>query len=756
MIAPFNDPDSGFTRDELIEIIRKGGGKYGKREIARELRLKGHQKTALKHALKALETDKAIHREGRDAWSLAETMPGVSVVEIHDRDPDGELLARPQKSRGDIPVIRLAPGEGAGGRGSAALGIGDRALVRLEPDGEGGYEARLIRRLGQSAHAVLCVLRKGKGQPRLIPVDRKSRHELVPARGESEKAKDGDLVLCRIAKERSHGLKTAHIVEVVGDAKSPGAGSIIALHSHGIPTGFSDEEARQAETVKPVTMGNREDLRNIPLITIDPDDARDHDDAVWAAPDDDPKNEGGWIILVAIADVAAYVKPGTSLDRGALKRANSVYLPDRVVPMLPERLSNDLCSLREGEERPCMAVRMVFDKAGNKRDHRFLRGWMRSAAKLSYTQAQAAIDGAPDHATETLLEPVLKPLWGAYAALKAARNRRAPLEIDAPERNIKVGEDGRILGVEERQRFDAHKLIEECMIQANVAAAETLEQKNIPLIYRTHEQPSIEKIDSLSDFLQTLGIKWAKGEIPRPERFNRLLDDARDGQHYLTVNEVVLRSQMQAIYSVENPGHYGLHLRRYAHFTSPIRRYADLIVHRALIRALKLGDDGQTDAEASQLDGIAGDISTQERKAMAAERDATDRFIALYLSEHIGGEFQGRITGVTRFGAFVKLNDTGADGLVPISRLGSERFDHDEKAHALVGQRSGGRYRLGMPVTVRIDEAAPITGGLLLDILTPAEGGKPTRRGHRPGNKPGTKPKGGYWHKGRRHKAKRK
>lgn len=753
MTASFDEAEHGFTRDTLIETIRRGAGRFGKREIARELNLDAAQKVALKTALRTLEAEKAIHREGRHGWAIADTLPGVTVVEIHDRDPDGELLARPQKPRGDVPRIRLAPGEGAGGRGSPALGVGDRALVRLEPDGEGGYEARLIRRLGQSAHAILCVLKKSKGQPRLVPVDRKSRHELVPVRGDAEKARDGDLVLCRIAKERHHGLKTAQIVEVLGDASAAGAGSVIALHAHGIPTGFSEAEAAQAEKIKPVRQGNREDLRDIPLVTIDPDDARDHDDAVWAAPDEDPGNMGGWVVLVAIADVAAYVTADSPLDRGAVKRANSVYLPDRVVPMLPEKLSNDLCSLREGEERPCMAVRMVFDKSGGKRSHRFIRGWMRSAAKLSYTQAQAAIDGKPDDVTAPLLDPVLRPLWGAYGALKAARERRAPLEIDAPERRVKVGEDGRVLGVEERARFDAHKLIEECMIQANVAAAETLEQKRVPLIYRAHEPPSVEKIDALADFLPTIGMKWAKGEPPRPERFNRLLEQAKGGPHYLTVNEVVLRTQSQAVYSVENPGHYGLNLRRYAHFTSPIRRYADLTVHRALIRALKLGDDGQTDAEASQLDAIAGDISTAERRAMAAERDATDRFIALYLAEHVGGEFPGRITGVTRFGAFVKLDETGADGLVPISRLGDDRFNHDEKAHALVGQRTGAVYRLGMPVRVRIDEAAPITGGLLLDMLTEPEG----RKGNRPsGRRPGKPGKGGLRHKGKRKPGRRR
>lgn len=714
---------TGLTREALIEAIRLGRGEFGKREIARALRLKGDDKIALKFVLREMLDEGLIRKEGRNAFVLTEALPSVLVVVIHDRDTDGELLARPDKSRDDLPTIRLAPGEGAGGRGSAALGVGDRALVRLVQEEDGSYEARLIRKLGQSAHKILCVLSKGKGAPRLKPVDRRSRHELVPAKGEAEKARDGDLVLCRIGKAHRHGLKSAIIEEVLGDVNSPGAGSLIALHSHGIETGFKDEELAEAGKIKPATMGERTDLRSIPLITIDPEDARDHDDAVWAAADDDPKNPGGWVVLVAIADVSAYVTSGSALDRGALRRGNSTYLPDRVVPMLPERLSNDLCSLREKEERPCLAVRMVFDKDGNKRSHTFIRGWMRSAAKLAYGEAQDAIDGRDSPKGEPLLEDVLKPLWGAYRALYSARQRRGALEIDAPERRVRVDENGKVSGIETRERFDAHKLIEECMIQANVCAAETLEQKGRPLIYRAHEPPSLEKMDALADFLQTIDMKWSRGEPPRPDRFNRLLEQAKDGDHYETVNEVVLRSQSQAVYSTENPGHYGLNLRRYAHFTSPIRRYADLTVHRALIRACKLGKDGQTDSEASQLDAIAEDITALERRAMAAERDATDRYIALYLAERVGTEFDGRITGVTRFGLFVRLQETGADGLIPISRLGDERFIHDEALHALIGQHSRDMYRLGRSVTVRLEEATPVTGGLLFEMLTPPEKG---------------------------------
>tara|TARA_R110000868_G_scaffold26347_8_gene101591 strand:- start:3907 stop:6171 length:2265 start_codon:yes stop_codon:yes gene_type:complete len=750
-----DDPKrAGLSREALIEAIKLGGGEFDKRALSRALNLKtGEEKHQMRQLLEALEADGTITRDADRNFALAGVLPAVCVVEITGRDIDGELLATPARVAGETPLIRLAPGEGKGGRGEAALGVGDKALVRLKADDEGGYEARLIRKLGHSVQKILCVLRKpAKGPYRLIPVDRRSRHELVPAKGESDKANDGDLVLCELAKERRNGLKTATILEVLGDVNSPGAGSIIALHSHGVPMGFSDKESREAETIPVARNKSREDLRSLPLITIDPEDAKDHDDAVWAAADTDAKNEGGWIVMVAIADVAAYVKSGSDLDRGAYKRGNSVYLPDRVVPMLPERLSNDLCSLREGEDRPCLAVRMVFDRHGNKRGHKFLRGWMKSAAKLSYNEAQAAIDGQGNAKANALLESVLKPLWGAYASLCIARARREPLEIDSPERRVRVGEDGKVTGVETRERFDAHRLIEECMIQANVCAAETLEEKRTPLIYRVHEEPSREKIEALADYLPSIGLKWTRGDKIATGRFNQLLRNAKGGDHYETVNDVVLRSQSQAVYHTVNQGHFGLHLERYAHFTSPIRRYADLTVHRALIRALKLGDDGQTDEERSRLTAIAEEITQSERRAMAAERDAVDRFIALYLADHIGGEFDGRITGVTRFGAFVKLSDTGADGLVPISRLGGERFIHDERAHALIGEQTGGRFRLGMVVRVRIEEATPITGGLLLELLTEAEPGpRPKRGSGRPmGSAPGQQTRGRPFKKGKR------
>ncbi|RYG09771.1 MAG: VacB/RNase II family 3'-5' exoribonuclease, partial [Caulobacteraceae bacterium] len=395
----------------------------------------------------------------------------------------------------------------------------------------------------------------------------------------------------------------------------------------------------------------------------DPADARDHDDAVFAHRDEDSKNEGGWIVWVAIADVAAYVRPGTALDREAREKGNSTYFPDRVEPMLPEVLSAGLCSLREGENRACLAVRMVFDKEGRKTGHKFVRGLMRSHAKLSYEQAQAAIDGQPDDATGPIMEAILYPLWNAYHAMLKGRLKRSPLQIESAERRIHMT-NGEITSIEKRTSLEAHRLIEEMMIQANVCAAETLEQKKTPLLYRIHDAPSQEKLFNLGDFLQTIGKPWTKGEPAMTKRFNKLLDETRDGEHAEVVNEVVLRSQMQAIYSAENVGHFGLNLDRYAHFTSPIRRYSDLIVHRGLIRALNLGKDGLTDREIAELPAIAEHVVMTERRSMAAERDAMDRYIAAFLQDRVGGAFPGRITGVTRFGLFVRLDETGADGLV--------------------------------------------------------------------------------------------
>ena len=731
-----------LTRERVLEAIRRVGGSAQKRDIARELGIGAEQKKELRQILKALEEDGALGRSGRKRYADAEALPQSGVMDVIDRDADGELIARMRGPDGYFgPRVRLAPGEARRMRGEAAIGVGDRVLARIHRDDDGEFVARVIKRLGQSAHRILGVYRAHKdtravkfGGGRVEPADRKARHDLIIETPNVGDAKDGDLVFVELdtsRRERAHGPKFARIKEIIGKESDPRAASILAMHTHGIMPGFTEEEERQAAEAKPASLQGRVDLRKLPLITIDPEDARDHDDAVYAQPDDDPKNKGGFRVWVAIADVAHYVTPGSPLDRGAFKRGNSTYFPDRVAPMLPETLSADLCSLRENEDRACLAVEMVFDKDGRKKSHTFTRGLMRSAAKLSYEQAQAAIDGEPDEKTRALLDPILKPLWAAHRTVWAAREKRQPLEIDAPEHKI-IFENGKVAGVKRRERFDAHKLIEEFMIQANVCAAETLELKGRPLIYRIHDQPSEEKLAAIADFLPTVGMKWSKGEHVTAARFNRILHQAEETTHKDIVNEVVLRTQAQAVYSPDNIGHFGLNLMRYAHFTSPIRRYADLTVHRALIRALELGSDGTNEQEEARYPAIAEHISETERTSMAAERDATARYISAFLADRIGAEFEGRVTGVTRFGLFVRLDETQADGLVPISTLGAERWRHDETAHALVGEHTGQRFPLGMRVEVRLEEATPISGGLVFTVLSdpepPAPGWKKTRQ----------------------------
>jgi ribonuclease R len=655
----------------------------------------------------------------------------VGVVDVAERDADGDLFVRLVKGPEDQPPIRLAASRQEETAG--APGLGDRLLVRFERNEDGALEARLIKRLGQSAHRILGVVRKSRGEIRVEPVDRRSRDSLLVPPGEGPGLADGDLVLVQVdpARSRPHGPKSGRVLETVGREEDPRAASLLAIHTHGVPTGFSDAAEADAREARLPTPGGRTDLTRLPLITIDPADARDHDDAVYAEPDDDSRNPGGWIVWVAIADVAAAVLPGSTLDQEARAKGNSVYFPDRVEPMLPEVLSAGLCSLKAGELRACLAARMVFGADGTKRAHRFERALMRSAAALSYEQAQAAIDGLPDPDVEPLMEGVLRPLWAAYRALAQGRARRSPLEITSSERRIVLGVDGKVASITPRASLEAHRLIEEFMIQANVCAAETLERRRTPLIFRVHDAPSADKMEALADFLESIGFPWSKGEPPRTDRFNRLLAQSREGQNGEIVNEVVLRTQMQAVYSPENIGHFGLNLDRYAHFTSPIRRYADLVVHRGLIRALGLGEDGLTEADVRGIGETAEHVTMTERRAMAAERDATDRYVAAFLADRVGAEFVGRITGVTRFGLFIRLTETGADGFVPISTLGAEFFVHDEKAHALVGQDTGARWRLGRSVEVRLREATPITGGLVLEMLSdpePADSSAPRRR----------------------------
>jgi ribonuclease R len=588
--------------------------------------------------------------------------------------------------------------------------------------GRSPRRTRKDRRDGETAVGrVLGVFHAaGRHGMRIVPVDKKAKREITVVAGGDADAREGELVEAEIVEQRGRGLALARVTGRLGEVGDQRNVSLIAIRQHGIPDGFPDEVLTEAAKLRPAGTANRTDLRDLPLITIDPPDARDHDDAVWATPDE--AHPGGVKIAVAIADVAAYVRAGTALDREARLRGNSVYFPDRVVPMLPERLSNDLCSLREKQDRPALVCFMTFDASGRKTSHRFERALMRSAAKLSYEQAQAAIDGRPDAKTTALLEPCLKPLWAAYRVLKRGRMKRGPLELELPERKLIIDAHGLIERVVTPQHLDAHRLVEEFMIQANVSAAEELEARRRPVIYRIHEPPDPKKIAALAEFLRTLDIPLAKAGALKPQHFNDILRrvEGKDYQHL--VNEMVLRSQSQALYAPENKGHFGLNLRRYAHFTSPIRRYADLVVHRSLLGELG-GEDVSRLADTCEL------ISGAERRAMAAERETIDRLIAKHLSAQVGAIFSARIGGVVGAGLFVTLDESGADGFVPVRSLGTEFFSHDEKRHCLTGDRSGQIFQLGDPVEVRLVEAAPISGGLRFEIMGGGRAGRPKRRG---------------------------
>ena len=708
------------TKQQILEFVRESPTPVGKREIARAFHIRGDDRVALKALLKELSIDGDLDRGRGRKVSKPGALPDVAVVQIIETDPDGEIIARPLQwgGEGSPPKVLMAPEA----RGQRAVAAGDRVLAKLTRVNDRTYEGRIVRILGPAPKRVVGVYEVIPNiGGRLRPADRRIKQEFRVASNNTAGAQPGDVVLAEPLERQRAGATEMRVVERVGPFGSAKTISLISIHEHDIPDRFPEAALDQAEAARPVPLGDRTDLRDLPLVTIDGDDARDFDDAVWAAADTDPKNPGGHRLVVAIADVAHYVTAGDALDREARKRGNSVYFPDRVVPMLPEALSNELCSLKPLQERVCLAVEMIIDRDGNKRHHRFMRGLMRSAARLTYDQVQQARDGAPDEPAGPLRESVIAPLYAAYDALMKARQARGTLDLDLPERRVFLNSEGRIDRIIPRQRLDSHRLIEEFMIAANVAAAESLEEKRQPCMYRIHDAPDPAKIEALREFVGSLGLSLARGQVLKPATFARLLEQGAKTPYAAMLNDLVLRSQSQAEYNPVNIGHFGLALRRYCHFTSPIRRYSDLLVHRALIDGFKFGNDGLPPDAAAEFPQIGEKISATERRAATAERDAMDRYIAAFLSERINDIFVGRISGVTRFGLFATLNDSGGSGLIPISTLPTDFYEHDERRHALVGRRWGRMFSLGEVVAVRLVEATPVTGGMVLELIETEE-----------------------------------
>ncbi|WP_333712025.1 ribonuclease R [Yoonia sp.] len=725
------------SKSEILDWIFANPTKTAKRDIAKAFGIKGAARIDLKRALRELQDDGKLAKR-RSSYRDAEELPPVAVLEIMAPDADGDIFARPLEWTGEgaEPRILMLLRES-----DPALGAGDRILGRLTVDKteDHSHTARMIRRIGANPLRIVGIFRAGSEGGRILPIDKGADKQWTVAAGATGGAKDGELVEAEQAGPKGRlGLPKARIVARLGDPTAPRAVSLIAIHQHGIPDHFPDEVVEEAARAEAAPLGKRRDLRDLPLITIDPWDARDRDDACLVLPDTDPKNAGGHIIWVAIADVAHYVRPGAALDREARKRGNSTYFPDRVVPMLPDRLSGDLCSLHEGVERACLAVEMRIDAAGNKIDHQFHRGLMRSVASLNYEEVQAGVDGQPSDKVAPLMDGIITPLYGAFAALTQARARRQPLDLDLPERQIVLDDKGKVTSVRFKERLDAHRLIEEFMVLANVAAAETLIAKKSPLLFRVHEEPDPDRLEALREVAQASGLNLAKGQVLKTAHLNQLLRGAEGTENDEMINMATLRAMTQAYYSPDNFGHFGLALRSYAHFTSPIRRYADLIVHRALIAAHGWGHDGLSPWDVENLADTAKQISDTERRSMAAERDTTDRYLAAFLSDRVGAELTGKISGIAKFGVFVKLDETGADAMIPIRTLGREYFHYDADSQTLMGSDTGTVIGLGQRATVKLAEVAPTTGGLIVELVAlddrimprgPSVGrGKPPRR----------------------------
>ena len=726
-------PHAPPTRADVLRYLEGEGADAGRNEILTALTRGRGDRAAIKTILRELTAEGLWGRGRRQKRSEQarprEGVPNTTVLEVTGIDADGDLLLRYP----ELPdIVIVLPVENLDG---TAPGVGDRVLARLRPGSDGTFEARAIRVLPRQPTEVTGIVEAAGDGLRIRSADRKARTEFVVARGDLGGAEPGDLVVARINANRRLGLARATVKERIGRPDDPATLTLMTAVALGLPLTFPDEAVALAGRARPVSLGAREDLRSIPLVTIDGEDARDFDDAVWAQSDQGPDNPGGHRLLVAIADVAHYVRPNDALDREARGRGNSVYFPDRVIPMLPEALSNDLCSLRPEEDRACLAVWITIDSKGALKSWRFCRGLMRSRARLTYTQVQAAQDGTPDAVAAPLLDPVIRPLYAAYERLLEARHRRGTIELELPERRITFGADGRPAGIAARHRLASHMLIEEFMIAANVAAASELAEARSPCLYRVHDKPDTTRLEALAQFLEHLGVPWSR-TAKQPGDFTRLLQALTEPEMRELASGFVLRSQAQAVYSPANIGHFGLNLKRYAHFTSPIRRYSDLVVHRALIRRLGLGTDGLgADVGEAQLASLGDHLSRTERKAMEAERRAFERLTALYLADRIGALFSARVTTVVYFGLFVTLDETGADGLVPVSTLGDDAFQLDERHQALVGQRTGESFALGDRVKVELVEADPVQGTLLfrLDTHEPGRGAQLARAAWRKG-----------------------
>jgi ribonuclease R len=682
-------------RRDILGLLEDQGRPMQRREIVDRLGVESEvSREILRRRLKAMVRDGQLIKNRRGAYGLPARMDLVSGrVSAH---PDGFGFVIPDDGESDL---YLSP------RQMRSVLHGDRVLASVVGLDARGRREGAVREILERAHSrVVGRFVEESGIARVVPDDPRISQDVLVPLGETAGARPGQVVVVEITQqpgERQPPL--GRVVEILGKSGAPGMATEIALRKFDIPwewpEGVEEQAASFGSAVTEEMTSGRRDLRELPLVTIDGADARDFDDAVFAQ-----RRNNGWRLVVAIADVATYVKPGTGLDREALKRATSVYFPQRVVPMLPEALSNGLCSLKPDEDRLCLVCDMSINDSGTVTRSRFDAAVMRSQARLTYDQVwEWIVSGQAEiRPGAAAVSASLRDLYGLYKALKRARNRRGAIDFESTEVQFRFDERGAVEDIVPYERNDAHMLIEECMITANVEAANFLLRQRIAAPFRAHEPPPADKLESLEQFLRGLGIKVPWRGRPEPRHFEQIVQQVkgRDDQHL--VMAVLLRAQSLATYQAANSGHFGLALAAYAHFTSPIRRYADLLVHRAIHYVLENRGASGYPLQREQMEKLAEQCSHRSRRAEEAERDVNDRLKAIFMERHIGDDFKGQVTGVTSFGLFVEITRNHVSGLVHITSLPNDYYHFDPIVHRLTGDRSGKVFQLAQKVTVRV------------------------------------------------------
>ncbi len=681
------------SREAILEALRRLGRPAGFEALAAALGVEGERDlTALTRRLRAMERDGQLLRDRRGRYGIPERMDLVAGRVIGH--PDGFGFLVPEEGGGED--LFLPPRE------MRAVMHGDRVLARVTGiDARGRREAAVVEVLERAHKTVVGRYRTAHRMGFLTPSDRRIPQDIAIPPGDELGARDGQIAVAEIVTPPTRRtLAVGRLIEVLGDHLAPGMETEVAIRAHEIPHVWPqdvlEEAARLPAQVSEEDKHGREDLRALPLVTIDGEDARDFDDAVFAE-----RTARGFRLVVAIADVAHYVRPGSALDREAYARGNSVYFPRRVIPMLPEQLSNHLCSLNPQVDRLCMACEIEVSRTGRLGRYRFFEAVMRSHARLTYTLA-ARILVERDTALRreyAALVPPLEDLYALYRVLHAERLKRGAVDFELPETRIVFDDHGRIRKILPLERNDAHRLIEECMLAANVCAADYLQRHNVPAPFRVHEGPPPDKLAALREFLAGLGLSLGGGDRPQARHYAKLLKAVQRRPDARLVQMVLLRSLAQAVYSPDNIGHFALGYPHYAHFTSPIRRYPDLVIHRA-IKCLLAGEKPPLTREEAERIGVH--CSMTERRADEATREAVRFLKAQYMQAHVGETFDGIISGVTSFGLFVELSEVYVDGLVHITALGDDYFHFDPAHHRLLGERTRRVFRLGDKLAVRV------------------------------------------------------